>query len=234
MPIEDSLQTEEETLELEDVLDAFTRSVLYSHNFGMPARVVSYDPATQTCEVDPYINGKRRDGSLKNFPPLSDVPVHFPSGGGFAMSFPLEKGDDVWLKFSDRSLDEWITEGNSNITPRSPRRMDYRDAIAEPGIRPLKRVLSSAISDGLVVGSDGTGARMTLKNNGKVRIDNATAELVGELHSLVGQLRQMATFLGSAMVATALGPQPLSVAANMTQIATQLVLIETRLASFKE
>ena len=71
---------------------------------ALPARVESYDSATQTISAQPVVHdvfydeyGERRTQRL---PLCLDVPVCFPRGSGVSITWPLQVGDLVLLVFA--------------------------------------------------------------------------------------------------------------------------------------
>ncbi len=83
---------------------------------GLPAKVVSYDAAAQRVSVKPLIQDRYVDlatgaETSEDLPVIVDVPVLFPQGGGYRITFPLAVGDVGWLQFADRSLDVWLNRG---------------------------------------------------------------------------------------------------------------------------
>ena len=83
---------------------------------------------------------------------MPNCPVLFPQGGGYSITFPLESGDPVKLSVAARSLDEWLTDGGTDVEPADPRRFDLEDAIVEPGIRSFAQALADDRLDGGGVG----------------------------------------------------------------------------------
>lgn len=127
---------------LEDVLAAWLASGLAQVYTATPATVVTFNAATQSATVQPILRARVQDPDTGETtpdtappPPIPNVPVLFPSGGGrqAAVTFPLSAGDPVLLVFSDRSLDEFKSTGRRDVTPQDPRRRSYSDAIAIPG-----------------------------------------------------------------------------------------------------
>lgn len=106
---------------------------------SIPARVVSYDAARQTATVQITIRSRFRnaDGQIVTFlpPPIPNVPVQFPSGGGCSLTWPLVEGDPVLLVFAERSIDEWRAQSGDDHEPSDPRRFDLSDAVALAGVR---------------------------------------------------------------------------------------------------
>ena len=134
-------------------------------NTVIPATVQSYDPATQTAEVRvTIVDNYAVDGStaprVKRFPVLPGVPVVFPRGGGWSITWPLKRGDNVVLVFSQRSIAEWFnTDGTVEVSPRELKAHGISGAFAIPG-PPTKstKLASDAVSgDDLILRhSDGT------------------------------------------------------------------------------
>lgn len=111
-------------------------------NVGLPATVVTFDPATQTITAKPTISARYHDPVTDALvpapiPAIANVPVAFPSAAGFAITWPLTPGDTVFLVFADRSMDEWKATGLTETVPVDVRRLDLTDAVAIPGLRPF-------------------------------------------------------------------------------------------------
>ena len=113
---------------LNAALDA-QRSNLHT---SMPGTVTSYDPGTQTVQVQPGIQRLFRGQGAVDLPKLVDVPVFFPRGGGFVLSFPVQAGDECLLVFSERAIDFWWKNGGSQL-PSELRTHDLSDAFAFVG-----------------------------------------------------------------------------------------------------
>jgi hypothetical protein len=63
------------------------------HTSG-PGIIQSFDAGKQTAVVAPVVEKWFRGKGFKPLPPLVDVPVQFPGGGGFVLTFPVAKGDE--------------------------------------------------------------------------------------------------------------------------------------------
>jgi hypothetical protein len=63
------------------------------------------------------------------------VPVHFPSGGGYGLTFPIKSGDHCLLMFSERCIDNWFVNGGT-APPDDFRQHDLSDAFALVGFSP--------------------------------------------------------------------------------------------------
>ncbi len=147
--------TTEELLEL--VLDNRQRGL----HTSMPGRVESYDAATQTCDVLPQLKRQTPDGeggyTVEDLPVLPHVPVCFPRGGGFALTFPLQKGDFVLVVFSERAIGNWRQKGEAS-NPGDLRMHSLAGAVAIPGVYPASQALSDADGTNMLIGKDGTAA----------------------------------------------------------------------------
>ena len=132
------------------ILPLVIRSEMARLRTAIPAKVLSYDPSKQTakCEVlvkTRVVNGETEEVTFETPPPVPDVPVIWPSGGGQSLVLGLEPGDPVFLMCADRSTDEW--SASSQDRPQEPfdvRQFDLSDAFAMPGGHSPSRSLSSA------------------------------------------------------------------------------------------
>lgn len=105
---------------------------------ALPCVVASYDPASMTVECRPALQGLvlARDGtqSWATMPLLVDVPVAFPSAGGFMLTLPIQPGDEVLVVFSSRCIDAWWASGG--VQQQAELRLhDLSDGFAIPGVR---------------------------------------------------------------------------------------------------
>lgn len=200
-------------------------------NTAMPGLVVSYDPATQTADVQPALKKAYYDGAVVDRPVIPGVPVAFPRGGTAHMHWPLQAGDSVILIFSQRSLDNWKTTGGK-VDPKDVRRFNLSDALAIPGGSAPPQAFSPVDPTALEIISD--QLHLVLHPNGKVQLQNSTAELIQVLHDITDKLKTLCTTLGSDTVNTLLGPMPLNQFAQYTQFASDLAGFLTKLDSFKE
>jgi len=122
----------EKVLSLQTVVTEMVSNILSGVHTAIPAIIDSYDHSTMLCNARPSINTTFEDGVVVATPMIYNVPVLFPRSRFAAITFPLERGDSVLLVFSERSLDEWISNGGTT-TPDDPRRHDMSDAVAIPG-----------------------------------------------------------------------------------------------------
>lgn len=113
----------------------------------LPGIIVSYDPATQTAQVQPAIRRIFTEKGPVNLPLCVDVPVQFPGGGNFYLTFPVEPGDECCLQFSERAIDNWAIDGGVQ-NPAEYRLHDLSDAVATVGINSQARRLENVQTDG--------------------------------------------------------------------------------------
>lgn len=108
---------------------------------ALPGTIVSFDPVKQTAVVQPAIKrifvtkNPGQDAAVTQvaIPPCVDVPVQFPSGGGFVLTFPVAAGDGCLLQFSERAIDFWFQNGGVQL-PSEYRLHNLSDAIATVGL----------------------------------------------------------------------------------------------------
>ena len=103
--------------------EALKKDFFASLHCALPGKVVSYDAAKQTAEVQPAV----KMGSMA-FPVLLDVPVFMP------VPFEVHAGDACLVVFADIDIDAWFDTGEASV-PRSARRHSLSDGFAFIGWR---------------------------------------------------------------------------------------------------
>ena len=118
---------------------------------ALPGIVQSFDPVVMTVTVQPAVAGRVTDETGKtssvNMPLLPDVPVVFPGGGGFTLTFPVASGDECLVVFASRCIDAWWQSGGIG-EPMEPRMHDLSDGFALVGVRSQPHRLSPAVHTG--------------------------------------------------------------------------------------
>ena len=115
---------------------------------ALPAIVQNYNAADNTISAQPSVRavllkqdpktGAQTPQSV-NLPLLVKVPVVFPAGGSFVLTFPIAAGDEVLVVFASRCIDGWWQSGGvqNQIEYRAH---DLSDGIAIPGLTSIPRV----------------------------------------------------------------------------------------------
>lgn len=152
---------------------------------AMPAIIDSVDFDAMTIEAQPAIQGviTNQDGSetFLNLPLLVDCPIVFPGGGGFILTFPLVKGDEVLIIIASRCIDSWFQQGG--VQPHAEFRMhDLSDGFALPGPKSQPNVVSSiSASNAQLRSNDGT-LYIEMTSDGKLNlITTAGLNITGDV-----------------------------------------------------
>ena len=124
---------------------------------SLPAIVDSFDPIKLTISAKPAIQMTQRmqdDSTIPLVPSLLvDVPVLMFGGGGFTVTLPLQRGDEVLILFSMRCINAWWQNGD--VQQQEEWRIhDPSDAIAIPGLRSLSRKLTGVNASTMQIRSD--------------------------------------------------------------------------------
>ena len=89
---------------LSDWFEFLFRQSMKGINTSLPGIINNYNSSTRRAFVKIALKQVNTNNSLSDYPVLVDVPVIFPSGGGYVLNFPLVSGDAVVLLFSQRDL----------------------------------------------------------------------------------------------------------------------------------
>lgn len=140
---------------------------------ALPGIITSVDLTSQIVSVQPSIMGTVTDRLGNQFnqplPILINVPIVWPRGGGFALTFPVKTGDEVLVVFAARCIDSWWQSGGVGVAMES-RMHDLSDgfAILAPTSQPKKLPSISATNTQLRTEAGDTYIEVT--PSGKVRI----------------------------------------------------------------
>lgn len=151
---------------LAEVFKANNSALRAGLHTSMPGVIRSYDPETKTADIQPVLKVPIYEpetgdpGEAEELPVIPNVPVSFPRGGGWHLSWPMEVGDHVTLVFSEAATGQWRTTGELS-EPADVRRHCLGYPTAFPGAHPDDDVLLdddplNVITSGkLVLGKDG-------------------------------------------------------------------------------
>ena len=129
-----------------DTIRASEMNVRSSINCCLPGIIEAYDPATQTATVQAAVRKRvRLPSGVVNveLPVMTDVPVLMLGGGEHWLSFPVTRGDECLILFSDVSIDAWYQSGGVQNQPVA-RLHDLSDGFAIVGFRSRQRAISGA------------------------------------------------------------------------------------------
>jgi len=161
-----------DTPTLSDVIEAGVAARLETFWTAIPAKIKSYDPATGCADVDPVIRQLDAAGVVVDLPSVVCMPVLFPAGGGYSISWKLEAGDPCLVVFSSLSMAQWIQGGEEGANPEAPRRNSLSDGVIIPGVRPFSNPLASPSSGAdFSAGKDDGSASLSIDAAGVVTVE---------------------------------------------------------------
>lgn len=139
---------------------------------AMPGYIVDFDPATCTATVQLGVQAivSNPDGSSQNVPitVLPDVPVVFPRGGGCALTFPVQTGDECLVVFGSRSCGGWKQSGGSQVQSAPGRMHSLSDGFALLGTSSQPHVIGSLSTTTTQLRSDDGATFVELDPAGQV------------------------------------------------------------------
>lgn len=156
---------------------------------AIPCIVVAVrdDGKNQMVDIQPTINQKSEDGTVKERPPVYGVPVSFPVSSTAGFTFPVKVGDTGMAIYSMRNMDAWKGGNGRPNTPNNQGKMDKGDAIFVPGIQPTgsavnnpaKHSLAHNTSDAVLFQNlGGVESEVRLKSDGSIEINTSNKPVV--------------------------------------------------------
>lgn len=175
---------------------------------ALPGIIVTFDATTQTAEVKCAIRRVFRtdaDGEdvfeEKEIPVLINVPVQFPRGGGYSLTFPVAPGDECLIVFCERAIDNWREFGGVR-SPAGKRFHSYSDATAFVGLSSKPNTVPDYDTDAVALKKDDGSAVIKVKA-GEIELTttnvviNATQTTINGNVDTYGQLRNNDVNVGS-------------------------------------
>lgn len=141
----------------------------------------------QMVDIQPTINQKFQDGTVKEYPTIGGIPVSFQVSKKAGFTFPIEVGDTGMAIFSMRNMDGWKAGNGRPASPMNFAKMDKSDAIFLPGIQPpgvavnnpAKHVLTHDTKDTVIFGNlGGVEAEVRIKADGSIGITTSNMPII--------------------------------------------------------
>lgn len=140
---------------------------------AIPGTIVSYNSDEKSASVQPSIKAlvTKQDGTTTwvNLPILLDCPVHFPSGGGFSLTFPIAEGDECLVVFSSRCIDAWWQSGGSQVQAET-RMHDLSDGFVFVGFSSIPNVTPNISADSVQLRSEDGSSFVEITASGDVNL----------------------------------------------------------------
>lgn len=152
---------------------------------GGPATVINYDEKKQLATVQPDFKRKYPDGTVQDAPLIYNVPVGHPRAGSAFVHVPVKAGHKVYVHYSDKSLEKWLTSG-APADPEDTRTHHLSDAVAYPGVYSFADPAKVANNEDIIVKND--NLEMRIKPNGKLQVLNQNEELIKVLNDMIDRL----------------------------------------------
>lgn len=156
---------------------------------SMPCIVVSVRDGLngQMVDIQPTINQKQQDGTVKERAVIAGVPVSFPVSSTAGFTFPIKVGSTGMAVFSMRNMDGWKAGNGRPASPMNFAKMDKGDAMFIPGIQPpgsavnnpAKHILTHDPSDAVLFQNlGGVESEVRLKADGSIEINTSSQPVV--------------------------------------------------------
>jgi hypothetical protein len=169
---------------------------------SLPGIVEKFDATKQTAVVRPVVHRFFRGQGFKPLPQLFDVPVIFPRGGDFVLTFPVKQGDECILHFSERAIDNWHVTGKVS-EPSEFRTHDLSDACAQVGVSSLPKVVKNFNTTAVELRSLDGKSMMSIDTAGNIKASAADGNI--EVSSTTGKITLNVPGGSSAAVAMVTG-----------------------------
>lgn len=188
---------------------------------ALPGIIRKINLAAMTVEVEPTIQIRRRGSWLNSsswikIPMLVDVPIVYPGGGGFTLTFPIKPGDEALVIFASRCIDSWWQLGGVQVQAEL-RMHSLSDGFAIVGPRSQPRVISpSADANAVELRSDDQSSRVRIEPSGKIRVESADADVEVEASGAIKLTAPSIQIVGDVAITGALTNNGVNVGSTHT------------------
>lgn len=170
---------------IQDTINSALDYKIEGMNTSIPCIVIGIRQGGDTgvlVDIQPTINQKMQDGTVKERPPIYGVPISYPISSKGGMTFPIEAGTTGMAVFSMRDMTAWKTGNGRPSTPQTAGKMSASDAMFVPGIQPpgaainnpAKHVLTHNTEDVVMFGNlGGAEAEVRIKADGSIEINTS-------------------------------------------------------------
>lgn len=173
---------------IQDTVNSAFDYKMESVNTAIPCIVIAVrnEGSTQMVDIQPTINQKMQDGTVKERPPIYGVPISFPVSSRAGMTFPIEVGTTGAAIFSMRDMESWKAGNGRPSTPNTSGKMAASDAMFYPGVQPpgsavndpAKHVLTHSTADTVMFSNlGGLEAEVRIKADGDIVISTSNRDV---------------------------------------------------------
>lgn len=151
------------------------KKMLQKTDGQLPAKVISYNRATNRATVQPLISIIGTNGAKVGRAPVAAVPVLALGGGNFFINFPLGPGDLGWIEASDRDISLFL-QNAQNASPNDGRLHSFESGRFVPDVFDNYSFTPDA---GSLVISSLDGSTRIVMSEGKIALYAADISLNG-------------------------------------------------------
>lgn len=166
----------------ERILDSWRRG----HHTAQPGIVQEFsDRDVPRVDVQPVFQ-RVFDGEdePRTLPIIKDVPVLYPGGGGYMLTFDIPVGSQVLLIVPERALNSWMQTGDVG-DPTLEHVGDLSDAIAMPGMIPTTEPLGESIGENTIQLCKRDGTVKIQINGDDINLEGGTITTSGSTETVL-------------------------------------------------
>jgi len=161
--------------DLGGALSYIFRKLMMKTDGQLPARIVSYNRATNRAMVQPLISMISTSAQRVGRAPIAAVPVLAIGGGGLFINFPLGPGDLGWIEASDRDISLFL-QGAQMSSPNDGRIHSFENGRFIPDVYDQ---WTFTLDSGAMVISTLDGSTRIVMSEGKINLIGADIQING-------------------------------------------------------
>lgn len=162
--------------DLGGALSFILRKMMMKMDGQLPARVVSYNRASNRATVQPLISMISTAGTRVGRAPIAAVPVLALGGGNFFINFPLGPGDLGWIEASDRDISLFL-QSAQQASPNDGRLHSFESGRFIPDV--LDKFTFTPDAGAMIISSLDGSTRIVM-SEGKINLIAADVQINSE------------------------------------------------------
>lgn len=172
-------------------LESFAKKIVEARlstvHTSLPAQIVSYDSALNTCSIQPVImryDSENIETGVMSLPQLDDIPVQQSGSGKLLLSVAPQTGSYGNYIVSESDLSNWLLEGGIS-NPHNIEKHNLNDGVFVPGLYPFKadgdngKLQSPIATDRISLRTRDGNTEISVLDDGSVKITATTIHING-------------------------------------------------------
>jgi len=160
---------------IEQLIETSIDSKITNIHTCLPGKILKTDGSVCSVQIILKRKVRKSDGKIvdESRPIIEDCPLMFLNVKNFAISLPVQPGDECLVFFSERDIDNWYDTGQEKSI-RTLRKFNLSDGFVLPAVASKPKKLENYSSSDLEIRMKNNQSKIIIKENGDIELTNQT------------------------------------------------------------